>query len=121
MPILANCSIALGTHSDRGEDNSFRNYDGNRSISNTLTKLQVAQTVADDSVKHDGCPAIFSEDSLPVGRLCDRKTSQQFIVESSGNERHFLHAANQKRSTRGDNATKTHSSGIVWLQARSMC
>ena len=41
----------------------------------TLTKLQVAQTVADDSVKHDGCPAIFSEGSLPVGRLCVRKTS----------------------------------------------
>ena len=32
-----------------------------------------------------------------------------------------MHAANQKRSTRGYNATQTHSSGIVWLQARSMC
>ena len=53
----------------------------------------MAQRVAADSVKLDGCPALFSEGTLPVGRLCVRKTtSQQFIVESSDNERHFLHA-----------------------------
>ena len=70
-----------------------------RSISNTFTKQQVAQTVADDSAKHDGRPAIFIEGSLPVGRLCVMITNQLFIVESSDNEQHFLHAANQKRST----------------------